>query len=345
MKKFIKITAISAVAMTGLVAAAQPSLAADQLEIRDFVGTINWSNGPMSVEIEKNAGETEISGRRSVVVDGGQNKIDGSDCQSAYGRYDINWFGKRKQGNVGGYKNLEDLPVLNITLPEDAKLILGNSIVFTAGAPNIAEADLALSYCGDVTLGDISGQMALDSRGSADVDIGKSGQLVASLKGSGDLAGGDSGDVLIKSHGSADIDLGDVKSLEAALHGSGDLSAGVVGGAAELSSQGSGDVELDEVNGRLSYASYGSGDLDVSAVTGASLEVESYGSGDIDIGGGEVDELIATVRGSATIEFSGEAQTANLRATGSGDIYIDRVAGAAEIKTSGSGDVEIDNRG
>ena len=60
---------------------------------------------------------------------------------------------------------------------------------------------------------------------------------------------------------------------------------------------------------------------------------------------GKVDELIATVRGSAEVEFSGQAQTATLRATGSGDIYVGRVEGAVEIKTTGSGDVEIDERG
>jgi len=150
MTKFLKYAVKGAAALSMIAATTQISLAADSLEIRNFVGTVNWSNGPMSVEIEQNAGGTDVSGRRSVLVDGGQAKIDGSECKSAYGKFDIDWFGKKKQGNFGGYQNLEDLPVLNITVPEDTKLTVQNSIVFTNGAPNIGEADLVLRHCGDV---------------------------------------------------------------------------------------------------------------------------------------------------------------------------------------------------
>lgn len=345
MSKFVKRAAVSTAALVMVAATAPASLAADRLEIRDFVGTINWTNGPMSVEVQKNAGETKISGRRSVSVDGGQSDIDESGCKSSYGKYDLDWFGKRKEGRFGGFENLDDLPVLDITLPENATLILENSIVFTSGAPNLGAAELELKYCGDISLGDVAGEFALDSRGSADVEVGKTGQLVANLKGSGDLTGGDSGDVLIRSHGSADIELEHLASFEAKIHGSGDITAGNVDGTVDLASHGSGDVELGDVTGRLSYTGYGSGNLDISSVEGDILEVESFGSGDIDISGGEVDRVIATVRGSAEIDFAGAAQNAKLSASGSGDIYIERVLGEADMKTSGSGDIDIDERG
>ena len=344
MRVFIKTALIGSVAFASL-AVAPAAFAGDSLEIRDFIGSINWSNGPMSVDITDNAGDTKVSGRSNITLDGGVEKIDGSDCKSSYGSFDIDWFGKKKEGRFGGYKNLEEYPVLNITMPSDTALVIRNSVVFTAGSPDISEADLELRHCGDVTLGDVENTLALDSRGSADVTAGRTGQIAANLKGSGDLTGGNTGDVLVKSHGSGDVELGDTQSLEVSIHGSGDLDVSDVEGPVEISSHGSGDVDINDIAGSLIYSGHGSGDLDVSSVDGSSLYLKSHGSGDIDIGGGQVETLKVIVRGSATVEYSGETETANLSASGSGDILVDRVSGVAEIRTSGSGDVEIDQRG
>ncbi len=344
MRHFIKTILISSAAFAGLALAPAAS-AQDSLEIRNFVGSINWSNGPLSVKIEENAGDTNISGRSNKTVDGGESNIDGKDCKSSYGSFDIDWFGKKSEGRFGGYKDLEDYPVLNITVPADTKLVVRNSVVFTIGTPHILEADLDLRHCGNVTLGDVENTLALDSRGSADVDVGRTGQIAASLKGSGDLSGGDTGNLVAKSHGSGDIDLGDAASIEMSLHGSGDLGAGDVTGSVDLSSHGSGDVELNDVEGSLTYSGFGSGDLEVSSVTGAQLYLKSHGSGDIDVEDGRVEDLTIIVRGSATTDYEGEAENANLSTRGSGDIYVNRVTGVAEINASGSGDVEIRSRG
>jgi len=334
---------IGSVALTA-VAFSPAAYADDTLEIVDFIGTIAWSNGPMSVDIEKNAGDTEVSGRSSLTIDGKVGKIDGKDCKSSYGSYNLNWFGKQKEGRLGGFEDLDEYPVLNVTLPRDATLVVRNSVIFTDGSPDVFEADLELRHCGDLTLGDVENTLAVDSRGSADVKVGQTGQIVANLRGSGDLTGDNSGDVLIKSHGSGDVELGDIRSLEMNLHGSGDLDAGDVDGAVELSAHGSGDVELADVEGSLSYAGHGSGDFEADSINGPQAYLKSHGSGDIDIDGGDVEKLEIIVRGSATVEFAGEAGTAELKASGSGDIYVDQVSGVAEIKTSGSGDVEIGDR-
>jgi len=340
--RFKNILLASAVAMS--LGAAPAAFAGDQLEIRNFVGTINWSNGPMNVDVKKNAGDTDISGRSNITVDGGFDDIDNSACKSSYGNYSFDWFGKKKEGNFGGYEDLDDFPVLEITMPEDTDLIIENSVVFSDGTPNVASADLELRYCGQVTLGDVENTLALDSRGSADLRVGNTGQIAASLKGSGDLTGGDSGDVILNSRGSGDVELENIASLEADSRGSGDLDVSNVSGDVEISSYGSGDAELESVDGSLSYSGRGSGNLDVSSVSGEAISVESYGSGDVDISGGEVASLKMTARGSATLEFDGTAENAELRASGSGDIYADRVTGDADIRTSGSGDVDIDNR-
>lgn len=325
MKTLVKTALISSAALAGL-ALAPAAFAQTSLEIEDFIGSVTWSNGPLSVEIEENAVDTTVSGRSQMTVNGGIVNIDGSDCKSSYGRFDIDWFGKRSEGHFGGFKDLEDYPVLNITMPADTKLVIRNSVLFTQGEPDIADADLELRYCGSITLGDVENTLALDSRGSADVSVGRTGQIAASLKGSGDLTGENTGDVLIKSHGSGDVELGNAASIEISLHGSGDLEVGDVKGSVDLSSR-------------------GSGDLQVASVTGPQAYLKSHGSGDIDIGGGAVEDLEIIVRGSADAEFSGEAKMANLSSSGSGDIYVNRVSGVAEIKSSGSGDVEIDKRG
>ena len=344
MKTIFKSVIIGSTALA-MMAASPAAFAGETLEIRDFIGTITWSNGPLSVEATKNTGDTQISGRSSILVEGGIEKINGRDCGSSYGRYDLNWFGKRKEGRIGGYKNLEEYPELNITLPRDATLLIQNSVVFTDGTPDISNVELELRHCGNVTLGNIENTLALDGRGSADVTVANTGQIVASLRGSGDLEGGNSGDVLIESHGSGDIDLDDLASLEISLHGSGDLEVGDIVGTVDISSHGSGDVDLNHVKGGLSYSGHGSGDFDASSVSGAKIYLKSHGSGDVDIGGGEVGSLDITARGSATIEYSGEAETANLQASGSGDIFVEHVLGDATLKTSGSGDIDIDQRG
>lgn len=344
MKPIFKSAIIGSIALA-MMAVSPVAFAGETLEIRDFIGTITWSNGPLSVEVTKNAGDTQISGRSSILVDGGIEKINGRDCGSSYGRYDLDWFGKRKEGRFGGYKNLEDYPELNITLSRDATLLIQNSVVFTDGTPDFSNVELELRHCGDVTLGNVENTLALDGRGSADVTVGNTGQIAARLRGSGDLEGGNSGDVLIKSHGSGDVDLGELSSLEISLHGSGDLDTGYIIGTVDISSHGSGDVDLNHVKGGLSYSGHGSGDLEVTSVSGSSLYLKSHGSGDVDIGGGEVRSLDITARGSATIEYSGEAETANLQASGSGDIFVDRVLGDATVKSSGSGDIDIGDRG
>ena len=344
MKTLVKTALISSATLAGL-ALAPAAFAQTSLEIQDFIGSVTWSNGPISVEIEENAGDTTVSGRSQMMVNGGIVDIDGSDCKSSYGSFDIDWFGKKSEGHFGGFKDLEDYPVLNITMPADTKLVIRNSVLFTQGEPDIADADIELRHCGSVTMGDVENTLALDSRGSADVSVGRTGQIAASLKGSGDLTGKNTGDVLIKSHGSGDVELGNAATIEISLYGSGDLEVGDVKGSVDLSSRGSGDVELNDLNGSLTFASYGSGDLKVASVTGPQAYLKSHGSGDIDIGGGAVEDLKVIVRGSGDAKFSGEAKRANLSSSGSGDIYVNRVSGVADIKSSGSGDVQIDKRG
>ena len=344
MKTFLKPALLSAFTFLGL-ATVPTAFAAESLEIRDFVGAINWSNGPMAIEVEGNKGDLKVTEGSRIMIDGNIEKIDSSACKSTYGRYNFDWFGKKKDGRFGGYDNLKNYPVLNITLPAGIDLVIRNAVVFTDGTPDIGSADIALPHCGSVKLGDVEKTLTLESRGSADVTVRNTGQIEANLRGSGDLTGAQSGDVFLKSKGSGDIELESIGWLEMNTHGSGDVEISDISGDAEISSRGSGDVELGTVEGTLTYSGHGSGDLDVTSVAGERLSLKSHGSGDIDIDGGDVDILMISVNGSANVDYAGAADTATLRTNGSGDIYVDQVRGTAEIKTSGSGDVDIDERG
>ena len=344
MKAYLKPTLLSVFAFYDL-AAAPMAFAAESLEIRDFVGAINWSNGPMAIEVKGNKGDMEITDGNRAMIDGNIEKIDRTACKSTYGRYNFDWFGKKKDGRFGGYENLEDYPILNIILPADVDLVIRNSVIFADGAPDVGQADIVLPHCGSVKLGDVEKTLILENRGSADVTVGNTDQIEANLRGSGDLTGAQSGDVFLKSNGSADVDLGPIGSLEMNVHGSGDVEISDISGDAEISSHGSGDVNLGNIEGELTYSGHGSGDLKVTSVAGQRLSLKSHGSGDIDIHGGDVDTLVISVNGSADVDYAGSARTATLRTNGSGDISVDQVRGAAEIKTSGSGDVDIDERG
>ena len=344
MKTALKFGLFSVFASLGLTVA-PAAFAAETLEIRNFVGSINWSNGPTAVDVQGKIGDLKVTDGSGVIIDGNVDKIDRDACKSSYGRVKFDWFGKKKDGRFGGYENLKDYPVLNITLPADIDLIIQNSVIFTDGTPDVGSADIALPHCGSVKLGDVENMLTLDNRGSANVNIGDTGRIEANLRGSGDLSAGQSGDVLLSSYGSGDVELGNIKALEMSLHGSGDADISDIDGAAEITSHGSGDVQLGIIDGSFSFSTHGSGDLVAASVTGPRLSLKTYGSGDIQIDGGDVEILLVRVQGSGDADYAGDAGSANLRTSGSGDIYVNRVRSAAETKSSGSGDVDIDERG
>jgi len=49
-----------------MMAVSPAAFAGETLEIKDFIGVITWSNGSLSVEVAKNVGDTQISGRSSL---------------------------------------------------------------------------------------------------------------------------------------------------------------------------------------------------------------------------------------------------------------------------------------
>jgi hypothetical protein len=323
-----------------------------QLVIENFIGTINWVNNSGDVRLtqQDNAGRLDVkTNGSSLSIDGGISDPDGDDCKGYYGSFDISLFGdkKRNSGKFGGYKDLENYPVLNISLPKDTELVVRNAIVFTEGTPDIASADLDLTHCGKINLGNVEGALLLESRGSSDVTLGDAGEIEAELRGSGDLEAQNIGDVTYKGRGSGDVSLQQVSNVSLITSGSGDAEIEDIMGYAKLSTSGSGDIDIGSIRGDLEYEGSGSGDLSVDDIRGDGgniLDLSTSGSGDISIGDGSIAYLSIRAAGSANVNVDGIIKDADVRASGSSDIYLDTVTGDIKQRTSGSSDIHIDHK-
>jgi len=351
----IKILCVSASAAALLAVSIPLTAKADaqpELIIENFVGTINWVNGTGEISLikQKNARRLDLqSGDGSLIINGGIEDPDGNDCKGYYGSYDISLFGdkKRNSGKFGGYKDLEDFPILDLEIPRNTSLIIRNAIIFSEGSPDIAAADLDLQHCGKVNLGDVAGPLLLESRGSADVTLGDAEEIDAELRGSGDLEANKVGDFTFKARGSGDVEIEQAVNVMLTLSGSGDAEIGDISGDATLSSSGSGDIDLGLVKGDLDYKGAGSGDLSVDEVRGTGdniVDLQASGSSDISIDESKISFLTISASGSVNVNVDGIITDADVRASGSSDIYLDTVTGDIRQKASGSSDIHIDHR-
>ena len=339
MLKTLTLAALAMTMLTGTALANGP-----ELIIEDFVGTIKIENSAsdnVSITRDKNMkGVTLDELGDGLKIDGGIERPDGNKCKGYYGSFDINIFKKNRSGEFGGYEDLEDYPQMTISAPKETILIIENSIAFVT-AEELGATDLDLRYCGKVNLGNVSGDLRADIRGSADLTAKNVGDVYVDIKGSGDLEVETAEIVSLSIAGSGDADFGDVKSADVGVSGSGDISFGDIDGPFAAESRGSGDIDAGDVAGDFIYDARGSGDLEIGDVTGSAISVDVSGSGDVDIDGGDVEMLKISASGSSEIEYDGTAETADLVATGSSDIYVGKVTGELSRKERGSADISV----
>ena len=324
---------------------AAPAFAGPELFIEDFVGTINvktTSASKISISRDENMKGVNLSeDGDSLKIDGGIQNPNGNDCKGYHGSFSISLFKSESHSRVGGYKNLDDFPKIDINVPKDTTLVIRNSIPFL-NAGELEAADLNLSSCGKVNLGDLSGQLTANVRGSADLyagDVG--GNADIEVRGSGDVEMGDANDLRLKVTGSGDVDTGDVLFAEISVRGSGDVEIGDVNGPLGVESSGSSDVDVGDVLGDFIYDGRGSGDISVNSVTGR-ISVDIGGSGDASIDRGKASSLKVSASGASEFDFGGTAETADLYASGASDIYVNKVTGEVRRKESGAADIDID---
>jgi len=333
------------IAGTCLTAAlASPAFAdGPELMIEDFVGRITvveTSSSNIKVTREDNMkGVNLYEDGGSLKIDGGIDDPDGNKCKGYYGKYSISWFKKENSGQMGGYEDLDDYPKLTIEAPTNTALVIRNSIPFMT-TENLGSIDADINHCGDVRVGDVSGDVRANIRGSGDLVGGDIGNADITVKGSGDVEFQDAGFVELSISGSGDGEFENVTSADVRISGSGDVSFENINGPLSVDSRGSGDFEAGDVSGDFVYDSRGSSDLELDSVTGR-ISVEIGGSGDAHIDGGQASELRVSTTGASEFSFDGTADSADLYASGASDIYIAEVTGEVRQKESGSADINV----
>jgi len=131
-----------------------------------------------------------------------------------------------------------------------------------------------------------------------------------------------------------------IESIDAvALSGSGDIvgKTKIKSNNFSTSMSGSGDITLEVEANNISSSMSGSGDINLSGKA-TSFEATISGSGDIAAYDLEADNVDATVSGSANIEVTANKML-KARVSGSGDIDYKGNPDKVDTKASGSGDI------
>ncbi|MEP3889706.1 MAG: DUF2807 domain-containing protein [Hellea sp.] len=341
MLKTLTIAALATTMLTGTAFANGP-----ELLIEDFVGTIkieNSSSNNISITRDENMkGVNLVEQGDGLKIDGGIAKPESDKCKGYYGHYNFDLFKKKTSGDFGGYEDLEDYPQITVSVPQDAVLVIENSIAFVT-AEDLGGTDLDLRHCGKVNLGNVKGDLRANIRGSADLTTKDVGDVYVDIKGSGDLEVQKAGFVSLSVAGSGDADFDDVLGADVSVSGSGDISFENIAGSLGATSRGSGDIEAGNVAGDFIYEAGGSGDLDIGDVVGKRISIDVSGSGDVEIDGGNVQTLNITASGASEVDYGGTAETADLVATGASDIWVDKVTGDVRSKERGAADISVGN--
>lgn len=341
MLKNIALTTLATTLLTGTAFANGP-----ELFIEDFVGTIkieNSNSNKISITRDKNmSGVNLVEQGSGLKIDGGIERPDSDKCKGYYGSYSFGLFKKESSGEFGGYEDLEDYPQITITAPDDTVLIIENSIPFIT-AEDLGATDLELRSCGKVNLGNVTGDLRANIRGSADLTAKDVGDVFVDIRSSGDLGVDNAKFVSLSVAGSGDAEFDNVVRADVSVSGSGDIELGNIAGSFAAESRGSGDIDAGNVSGDFVYDAGGSGDLDIGDVIGKRIAIDVSGSGDVNIEGGTVETLTITASGASEVDYGGTAQTADLIATGASDIWVDEVTGEVRSKERGAADISVGN--
>ncbi|MDC7681973.1 DUF2807 domain-containing protein [Asticcacaulis sp. BYS171W] len=156
-----------------------------------------------------------------------------------------------------------DLPVIHIRVPRDAKVAAGGAVYGRIGATRSLE--FALGGCGDWSVDDVEKK--------AELSIGGSGTVRARNVGEAEIAVGGSGDVY----------AGRVGKLEGAIGGSGSINVNEINGPVEIAIGGSGDVKIDKgISPKVEVSIAGSGNVRFNGEA-RDVELSVVGAGDVTI--------------------------------------------------------------
>ncbi len=341
-----------------LIAAAHlllwPSLVhADELIIRDFIGVVTVkTNSNQALRVTDKSHDDGPRAKMDIqtsphriVLDGNIRKLNRKNCQNYYARFDLtNRNGDPKiDGRYGGYKHLEEYPNIVIEGPEDL-IVTTNNVILFSEMGNIGKADLNLSACGKIEIGNIAKPSAINISGSADVWLGHADDLALSISGAGDVNGKAVQALDLAISGAGDVTLDRAEQVKISLSGAGDVEIDHINNGLEVSASGSGDLEFDTVQGDLTYVAAGAGDLEIDHYAGGDIEIRLSGSGDVDINAGQAQWLKVNSSGHSHFEFDGHADNAKLSASGSSTVIVEKVTQTLSTEEHNSANVKVDKR-
>ncbi len=290
---------VSTIAIAAVLTAAGAASAQD-IVIEDTMARIVWTEADavsVSVDNPSNATETpdvqERNGRFTVTGDLG--RMRNLSCRGEGDDLRV------RTSRRGDYRSIGDFPVIEVSAPSDARLIIEDSMIL-GEVGDLGSGEVEMDGCGELSIGNVSNDLSASVDGSGDIRIG---------------------------------DIGGQGDLEVA--GSGDLTAGDVDGGAELEVAGSGNLSTGRINGGASVEVAGSGDVSVGSIDGG-LDVDIAGSGDVVVGGGAADPLVVDIAGSGNVELQGDARDPEISIMGSGDVDVERYSGRVKKSIMGSGD-------
>jgi hypothetical protein len=170
--------------------------------------------------------------------------------------------------------------------------------------------------------------------------------VAVTIAGSGNMRMGDHlGPVKATITSDGDLSLRHASLLQLAIRGSGDATLEAVDGPADIQVDGSGSVKLQRLNGPLQFVQHGSGDLLVSRIDSPAVKIELTGSGDVVLGPGHIVALQARTDGSGDVSAATNIDSADLQASGGGDITLPHVSGTVRKAASDSSTIRINSAG
>lgn len=209
----------------------------DQIKINQYQDILKIEGCSKSQKYSQNSSITIVSGRQNICVNSGSGDI------------------------IRGLNIFSDNVNISSGDECDTKLKIG---VPKGSSINVAKIS------GNTTIGDIEGPLQISMRSSYSAKVGKVGDSILSLQGSGDIEITSVNGAMLTAcvQGSGDIKIhdGNIRMLQASVQGSGDIYFGGKTVEANLSIMGSGDIDIASSKHKPSRSNMGSGDINVRSI-------------------------------------------------------------------------------
>lgn len=210
----------------------------------------------------------------------------------------------------------------------DGSLIINNESSIDIEANDLGRLAASNHYNGSLTVGDIKSDLNLECNGSGDVSVGNIG-----------------GDVVIETTYNADFEIGKVDgNLKIISEGSGDFDVDDIYGNVTIASSSSARYDLGNIGGSLIIASEGSGNITTGDISGEVLKVETTSSAYLTVAGVRVHEIALTFDGSGDFEYDLLESKGPINISLSHNTNVsggDITASSLTIFSDGSGDFDL----